>query len=293
MRVGIGGRQPDRKEYGQVRDHALYLSQSRVLAAGIFIGLGRWQGWRARVPDGRRCPERPGSFRPGRAFTRAQRAACRPRRLQDRPLPKDSLPYGAVGDLPARRGRGRYRCRRRRPVESGSLTDVGPHALGEPRPLRLGCPAVPPLLSSRRRRAPREQDTRCSRTHRYGRLSMRSRRARHTGPSPPCFGAQEASQRAKSAGAFEIAEPETDVGAVDGSVGLAGLRRAECSSDGARIHHAVCQRPRDKSLQPGQAPSRHRSCGRAGRARAGNDIATDRRVRGRQGRLRQCRDHTR
>jgi hypothetical protein len=65
------------------------------------------------------------------------------------PLPKDSLPSGAVGDLlPAKRGRGTaIVVAAVAPSKSGPLSDIGPHPLGEPRPLPWAVPAVPPLLS--------------------------------------------------------------------------------------------------------------------------------------------------
>jgi murein DD-endopeptidase MepM/ murein hydrolase activator NlpD len=64
-------------------------------------------------------------------------------------LPWDNLPYGAVGDLlPARRGRGAaIVVAAVAPSKGGSLSDFGPHAFGEPRPLPWAVPAVPPLLS--------------------------------------------------------------------------------------------------------------------------------------------------
>ena len=124
---------------------------SRVLVAGIFIGLGAMAGMAGTSSDDPPVPLRDRVFFDRDALSPELNAQLVPGFDDSKiiPLPKDSLPYGAVGDLlPARRGRGAaFVVAAVAPSKSGSLSDIGLYPLGEFRHLPWAVPAVPPLLS--------------------------------------------------------------------------------------------------------------------------------------------------
>ena len=119
---------------------------SRVFVAGIFVGLGTMAGMAGTGSDDPPVPLRDRVFFDRDALSPELNALLVPGDdPKIVPLPKDSLSYGAVGDLLlAKRGRGTaIVVAAVAPSKSGSLTDIG----GEPRPLPWAVPAVPPLLS--------------------------------------------------------------------------------------------------------------------------------------------------
>ena len=191
---------------------------SRVVVAGIFIGLGAMAGMAGTSSDDPPVPlQRPGVFRPGRAFTRAQRAACAGfRRLQDRsPCRRTACRTapsgiccrpGAVAAPPSLSPPSRRRKAVRFPISGCTRSASFATCLGPSLPFRHCYP-------SRRRKRPRKR-TRypCSRTHRYGRWSMRSSRVRQTGPSAALLWGTRRTSASQSAGDLETAGHEADVG---------------------------------------------------------------------------------
>ena len=216
---------------------------SRVLAAGMFVGLGAqaaMAGDEFRQSTG--SPERPGLLRPGCAIAGAARAPGVGRRRCPGSSPcRTTVRHTAPPRICCRQS---VVARASVAVASkaGSLTDFGPHPLGEPRAVALGgpCRAAPAIEAGGEGR-PHEGKIPVLEDPSLRALehALKARSA-HRPEAPPCFGAQEASQRAKSAGDFEAAEPETDVGALDGSAGFAGLRRTERSK---RLPSSSCRLP--------------------------------------------------
>src|SRR6188474_3787886 len=124
---------------------------SRVLAVGMFIGLGAQAAMAGASSDNPPVPLRDRVFFDRDALSPELRALLTSAVDDARivPLPNDSPPYPAAADLLRAKG-GRAAAivvAALAPSKGGSLTDIGPNSLGEPRALSWAIPAVPPLLS--------------------------------------------------------------------------------------------------------------------------------------------------
>src|SRR6188474_2577790 len=103
---------------------------SRVLAVGMFIGLGAQAAMAGASSDNPPVPLRDRVFFDRDALSPELRALLTSAVDDARivPLPNDSSPYRAAADmLPTKR------VAAVAPSKAGSLTDFGPNLLGEPR----------------------------------------------------------------------------------------------------------------------------------------------------------------
>jgi murein DD-endopeptidase MepM/ murein hydrolase activator NlpD len=125
---------------------------SRVVAAGMFVGLGGQAAMAGASSDNPPVPLRDRVFFDRDALSPELRALLAsgiddPRIV---PLPNGSPPYRTATDLlQAKSGRAAaIVVAALAPSKGGSLTDSRPNPLGEPRALAWVVPALPPLLSN-------------------------------------------------------------------------------------------------------------------------------------------------
>ena len=242
---------------------------SRVLASGIAMGPATSAAMAGTRSDDPPVPLSDRVFFDRVRYSPELGGSVRARRTQDRRRCRTDSPHGGAAEpVPAKAQPGAIVVAAVAPSKGGPLTDVG---------------AAPPSMERSRRSAAAVEAGGKERSAR-GKLpvledpslrspaSKRSSASAHTGPTArPCSAQKNLSEPSQPARSRNCrAEHRCRRG---GRIRWLAWTIEEPSGQraGDRVHHAVCQWPRDQPLQPGQAASRHRSRRRAGLARAGDD----------------------